>query len=295
MIKFAIGTAQFGQEYGICNQQGRVEGESAQQIVEQALAHDIDMFDTAKLYGESEAVLGDALSDIDAKQAKIITKYYASEQEPDSILKDFENSRNFLSGSDIYGILIHNADILFSDAGKAIWSVLEDLKKEHHIPKIGVSVYTPEDLKKLMERYDLDIVQLPCNLLDQRFLSADIQNLKKEHGLEFHARSLFLQGLLLSELENLPEHFAQNIAPFGKLTEYIKEHEISRLQACLLYAAWTQENEMIDRWVVGVDSAAQLEQIVRAAHDVESLPQPEFQSFAIHDLDIIDPREWNKA
>ena len=195
MIPFVLGTAQFGQEYGIRNQDGAVSGDGARSIVNTAYEGGITIFDTAKLYGDSEAVLGQALQPF--PQAKIITKYYADPVDPDKICADFEESCAHLHCDDIYAVLIHNADVLFSEAGAAVWAALERLKAKHDIQKIGVSVYGAEDFIMLAERFPLEIVQAPCNLLDQRMLSGRAQEIKQERGIEFHARSLFLQGLLL--------------------------------------------------------------------------------------------------
>jgi aryl-alcohol dehydrogenase-like predicted oxidoreductase len=64
---------------------------------------------------------------------------------------------------------------------------------KHKTAKIGVSVYTPEELERYID--DINIVQLPLSIADGRFLSF-LPRLR-ERGVEIHARSIFMRGLLL--------------------------------------------------------------------------------------------------
>ena len=38
------------------------------------------------------------------------------------------------------------------------------------VEKIGVSVYAPSELQSIVRRYIIDLVQIPVNIFDQRFL-----------------------------------------------------------------------------------------------------------------------------
>lgn len=300
MIHFALGTAQFGQSYGICNKNGAIEEESAKAILKAAFENNITTFDTANMYGNSETVLGAALKATKppANTPAIITKYYADADKLDALRTQFAESQNALGAENIYGILIHNADCLLDSKGARIWDALEKLKQDHKISKIGVSVYDPETLQKLVATYPIALVQLPCNMLDQRFLSADIQQLKQRHGLEFHARSLFLQGLLLSPVTALPATFQDNAAPFQKIADYAHTNSLSALELCLLYARALQNAQLIDRWVVGVDSHQHLRELAQTAQSVENMPvmpRAQWQDLATDNLNIIDPRLWRKA
>ena len=57
-MKLALGTVQFGQNYGIANQTGQVSPAETKAILELATAHRISMLDTATSYGDSELRLG---------------------------------------------------------------------------------------------------------------------------------------------------------------------------------------------------------------------------------------------
>ena len=57
--KISIGTAQFGLDYGISNQRGKVPFSDVENIIELAYSRGIDKLDTASAYGKSEKVLGE--------------------------------------------------------------------------------------------------------------------------------------------------------------------------------------------------------------------------------------------
>ncbi len=57
-MKLALGTVQFGLDYGVANQSGRISFSDAKTIIEQSAISGIDTLDTAIAYGASETTLG---------------------------------------------------------------------------------------------------------------------------------------------------------------------------------------------------------------------------------------------
>ncbi len=101
--------------------------------------------------------------------------------------------------------------------GEALWAALRGLSDDGMFRKIGISVYVADDPARLAERFRPDVMQLPFSLLDQRLLADGTLARLEELGVEMHARSLFLQGLLF--LDNLPEklrHAAPHLAKLRK-------------------------------------------------------------------------------
>lgn len=291
MIPFAIGTAQFGQAYGICNKGGAVESSAAREIVDLALLHGIDFFDTARLYGESEFVLGSALP-VD-KDTRIITKSVGDPARPEKIPSDFEVSLRHLRQKSLYAVLIHNVQSLLGKGGAQIWSELKLLKDKGLVQKIGVSVYAPDEFIELVDRFDPDIVQMPCNLLDQSFLRCDVQMRKKDKNIEFHARSLFLQGIILNLPGGIPPFMNHRRDLFEKISIAASGAGMTMLEFCLSFARSCADNGMIDRWVIGVDSQEQLSGIVNSAKCVKAAPF-DWAQFGTDAIEIIDPRQWKK-
>ena len=70
MNKLALGTVQFGLDYGISNIGGQVSLEEARKVLKLAKEYDIDTLDTASGYGNSEKVLGK----IGVNDFQIVTK-----------------------------------------------------------------------------------------------------------------------------------------------------------------------------------------------------------------------------
>ena len=56
------------------------------------------------------------------------------------------------------------------------YSNLLKLKDDKKIKKIGASVYEPNEVFKLLDIYDLDVIQIPLNLFDQRFIEKEVYN-----------------------------------------------------------------------------------------------------------------------
>src|SRR5262249_48966545 len=136
------------------------------------------------------------------------------------------------------------------------------LKESGSVGRIGVSVYTAAEIDGICRRFPVDMVQLPVSVLDQRLLASGHLRLLKDRGVEVHARSVFLQGLLLSEPENLPDYFRTVRDSLAVFRARASEHGMSAIEAALQFALRIPE---IDCVLVGVCDAPQLAQIVAAA------------------------------
>ena len=161
------------------------------------------------------------------------------------------------------------------------------LKQNGLVSKVGVSVYSGSQIDQVMERFQIDLVQLPINVLDQRLLqSGHLQKLKSV-GVEIHARSTFLQGLLLMELQNVPEYFDVIRKNLESYHRFIRVRGLTPIQAALGFVLGLQE---IDQVICGVNNALQLGEICEAAQvEVDS---NELAEFAIADESIVNPALW---
>ena len=82
-------------------------------------------------------------------------------------------------------------------------------KKRGIIKKIGISAYSIDEIKKSFSIYKFEIVQFQANILDQNILkNAYVKFLKEKKGVEIHIRSIFLQGLLLCNISDIPIKFS---------------------------------------------------------------------------------------
>ena len=209
MSKIALGTVQFGIDYGINSESGQVQPEEVRSILNYAHSQNIDLLDTAPVYGDSEKILGRANS----SNFKVVTKtrHFDSLKINNNDIRllnsDFYHSLEYLKQDSVYGVLMHNASDLLKPGAEKLFDQLQKLKQEEKITKIGVSVYDHSQLQAILEIFDIDLVQLPFNIIDKRLIDSGMLAKLKNRGIEVHARSVFLQGLLLMSERNRPDKF----------------------------------------------------------------------------------------
>lgn len=287
-MKIALGTVQFGLEYGVANQDGRVHLEDVKKIIQLAFTHSVNTLDTAIDYGDSECTLGQA----GVNGWNVVTKLPVVPQGCADVagwvVMQIEGSLSRLAISQLHGVLLHRPAQLLGEYGSQLLDVLEYLKAKGVTRKIGVSVYSPDELSKLEGKIPFDIVQAPLNILDRRLVDSGWAKKLKNQGAELHVRSAFLQGLLLMSSDQRPAKFSPFSNIWVEWSRWLNKAGLTPLQACLGYVLGIED---VDKVVVGVDSVEQLKEILTASHfPLSSLPnwaQP-------IDTDLINPGRWSQ-
>lgn len=287
-MKLALGTVQFGLDYGVANTSGRVSAQEAGAILQRAQASGLDTLDTAIAYGESEAVLGR----LGIERWNAVTKLPAvpeSCQDVEQWVREqIQQSMTRLGVSQLHGVLLHRPAQLLEKMGPALYGTLQSIKAQGKTRKIGVSVYGPAELDELFNAYALDLVQAPLNILDRGLVESGLAGRLHDAGVEVHTRSAFLQGLLLMPAAQRPAKFNPWANIWRAWDGWLEQEDLTPLQACLRYVTNLPQ---VDRVVVGVDTAAQLQQIVEAA-DGKLATLPEFDT--LQDARLINPASWNQ-
>jgi aryl-alcohol dehydrogenase-like predicted oxidoreductase len=285
-MKLALGTVQFGLNYGVANHSGRISDAEARAILLQASECGFDTLDTAIAYGESERVLGDLGID----RWRVVTKLPGVPESCCDVVswvqEEIRQSMERLRVGQLHGVLLHRPSQLLQSNGDDLYKGLQSLKDQGLTRKIGVSVYEPEELDQLLNSYDLDLVQAPLNLMDRRLVDSGWAKQLKDANLELHTRSAFLQGLLLMSAHERPLKFNRWANVWAVWDEWLLEVNLTPLEACLRYINSVDE---IDRIVVGVDTEVHLKQIVKASQGcLKSMP-----NFRGHlDARFINPAAW---
>lgn len=286
MNKLALGTVQFGLPYGIANQTGQVTQLEAKSILQLATNSGLDTLDTAIAYGVSETCLGT----LGVKDFKVITKLSALPDDCKDVGKwvkqQVYESIIRLGDTKLYGLLLHRPEQLLGPNGKALYQTLQALKDNEQVQKIGISIYSPSELVALTQQYRFDLIQAPFNIVDRRLYKTGWLQRLKDDDIEIYTRSAFLQGLLLMDKITRPAKFKQWNGLFGKWDQWLTDHDVSAIQACLAYPLSFPE---IDRVIVGADSANQLAQIVDAANTQIDSDLPDLQC---EDENLINPAYW---
>jgi aryl-alcohol dehydrogenase-like predicted oxidoreductase len=287
--RLALGTAQFGQHYGVANTSGSVPPDAVAAILARARDRGIDTLDTAIAYGESEAALGAA----GVASWRVITKLPAAPAAGTDAVQWVERqvagSLQRLRRERLDGLLLHRAADLSAPHGETLVRALAALKERDVIAAAGVSIYDPSELDALWPIWRPDIVQAPCNVLDRRLIQSGWLQRLAQAGVRVHLRSLFLQGLLLMPSAQRPAFFGRWRAPLDRWLAWCAERGESPLQAALTFVCALPE---VERAVIGVDSVAQLEEILAA--QARGGPSPP-QDLGCEDRELLEPSRWQLA
>lgn len=283
--RLALGTAQFGLEYGVANRSGRVGRDEIMRILALAAEAGVDTLDTAIAYGESETALGEA----GMEGWNIVTKLPAVPEGVGDLLSWVEEqvdaSLRRLRVRSLHGLLLHQPEQLLARNGDRLIAALEAVKKSGRTRKIGVSIYDPQQLDELLARMNVDLVQAPLNILDRRLVESGWGERLNQAGVEVHARSAFLQGLLL--MTERPGKFRRWDALWAEWDGWLRQTGLTPLEACLRYAL---SQRSLDKVIVGVDGVGQLQQILSVSMG-EMPPAPSWSTPV--SAELIDPSCWS--
>lgn len=290
--RVGLGTVQFGLEYGIANEGARPTFGEVQRILDCAEGHGVSLLDTAALYGDAEAVLGRALPA--GHRFDVVTKTpvfggaLIEARHADMLERAVHTSLKRLRLDDLYGLLIHSADDLLVEGGEWLMERAQTLRARGEVRKVGVSVYEPAQAERILEHHTIDLIQIPLNVLDQRFSSSGILDKLQKAGVEIHSRSVFLQGALLMSPDKLPPHFEGARDKLRRYREVLTGLDITPAEAAVDFV---KRQPQVDGLIVGVCSVQQLGEVMAAYH-ARCPPCVHFADFAEREGRVIDPRLW---
>ena len=283
--EIALGTAQFGLNYGIAGRGEVVPRKEVYQILERAWDLGIRRIDTAPVYGTIEKELKTLLKKYPFKvvsKIPFVPVHLDKDDIAHFILNNIRRSQNNLEDSlDI--LLFHRSDDLFTEHANFIWEVASKALKNLNI-RLGVSCYSPDELRNLCKRFPIQVSQVPGNAFDQR--------LKLSHGIpnvEIHLRSVFLQGILLLSTDQISVKLPKAKEALKNWRAWCEENNLSPLQGALNFVKFHPD---ISYCVIGVDRLSQLEEIYNCWTTLQSMKT---HPPRVDDLDIIDPRCWGKS
>ncbi|MBW2996320.1 aldo/keto reductase [Candidatus Woesearchaeota archaeon] len=281
-MKLALGTVQFGMDYGI-NNRGKIPKKEVFEILGFAKENGIDVLDTAYAYGSSESVIGEFISKTN-NSFKIVSKLPSKNWE-----NAFEESAKRLNSEKVYACLIHDFDSFLENP--QIFDKLKILKQKGKIEKIGFSLYYPKEVLYLLDNnVQFDIVQVPFNIFDQRFSS--VFELLKEKGVEIHVRSVFLQGLFFKNPAKLEGDFVKIKDKLSDLRSISERTGIPISALCINFALLNQD---IDKVIIGVDSLENLQENIDSSKYKKKVNEVYgiLSDLKEDDEGIILPINWN--
>jgi aryl-alcohol dehydrogenase-like predicted oxidoreductase/spore coat polysaccharide biosynthesis protein SpsF (cytidylyltransferase family) len=299
---FVLGTVQLGLDYGAANYQGRPSREGARRILAAAADAGVTHLDTARAYGASEDQLGSVLARGLGEDLTPITKIRPLDDVPDdapagwgraAARSSVSDSLRALGTDHVAGLLTHRArdwhlpgvrDELIEtrDAGKA--SV------------IGVSLSSPAELLSVIEDPEIGYLQFPFNLLDRRWLAAEVQNaLAQRPDMIVTVRSVYLQGLLTAGLDaRWPTTYADSAAPTVAAIDRLVS-ELGRVSRADLAVAYVLSHPWITSVVIGAESPDQVADTAALVRRTPLTPEEKVaveQTVPAGESDLVDPSRW---
>ncbi len=294
MKRLVLGTAQIGLDYGIINNVGMPSYAQAVEIVSCAWENGIRAFDTAQAYGQSEKTLGRIFRELNiSSKVKVITKIDPKIDMGDSIKvrQSVENSLTLLGCEKLEGIMLHEESNL-DHWHQGLDQTMIALMDNNFTRSIGVSVYHPEFALKAMDIPEMNLIQLPFNLLDNRFEKAGIFKKAGKFRKTIYTRSVFLQGLILSGPNQIPDHL-KSVKPIVRELEKIADHfKLSRAELAIGYAKSAYADTRV---LFGAETSDQVLQNLKMWNRVypEGLVEKIQNKFGAVDERIVNPARWS--
>lgn len=286
--KLTLGTAQFGLNYGVANKIGKIKYSEAKEIINYAEKNNIKTIDTASAYGESEKLLGQiGISgfDVVTKLPKIVNP-----------IKNFENwfkdslnlSLQRLKINKLSTIMIHNSDDLFGENGKSLIKFLYQAKENSIVDNIGISIYSPNEINKILNVFNFDVIQAPLNPFDNRIVTSGWMDELYKRDIKVHIRSIFLQGLLLMPYEKIPKYFYKFKSNLKQWHDWNINNNFTSIETCI---GFINSFERIDKIIVGIDNLNQLQEIIKLIN----IRDNKFKNMDLvsNDINLIDPSRWS--
>ncbi|MBN2124748.1 MAG: aldo/keto reductase [Deltaproteobacteria bacterium] len=293
-IPLALGTAQIGMDYGIANRAGRPAPAQAVEIIETAWKEGVRFFDTAQAYGDSERILGHCFKEIRKSEpdfsACVMTKLRPDldPTEIETVCGEIKASLECLGMDRLWGFMLHRESWLDKGAG-SLSRAIGELRHRNKFKHFGVSVYSPEYARKALEIDGIDFVQLPYNVFDQRASKQGVFTLAERQKKRVFVRSVYLQGLLLMNPDELPGIMAFAKDRVKAFSDYAFSCGLSAKLLSLAFAIQTAPHAMI---VIGSETSDQIRENLALFHQAKDISIPDLKSFASNEPRMINPSLW---
>ena len=297
MPLLSLGTAQFGMKYGITNKNEAITEEEAHELLQICKENNIQWIDTAQAYGTAESKIGK--SNDGNKSFRIIDKIKKiedtaiTEKQIAQIENDLDESLKKLRTNEIDGLLLHSVEDLHKEGRNLLKQWLIETKKSGKVKKLGVSIYEAKDISGIEDEL-LDIVQIPLSVYDQRLLKNGTIKALKKRGIEIHARSIYMQGLILQDLAKWPGWVDNNAKRHHeKFEEFCLKNNKGKLEMAVAFA---KEQSLIDAIIIGISKKEDLIELLALWKNSAKVTKDiDWNDWAIENSCILDPRTWPKS
>ena len=245
-MKLILGSANFSKGYGI-DKKNFFDTSKNNQLISFCNKNKIKFIDTAYSYNNSNNIF----KNTSVKGFKIITKITKENFVSENFFKKkIITDLKILKIKSYYAILFHNyKDISYKN--KIILKSLLYLKKKGFVKKIGVSLYDKKEYFFFKKYFNPEVIQIQANVLDRRFLDQSFLKKVKKNKCEIHARSVFLQGLLINNKK--PPKIVKALINEWRI--FCNKYNINKIEYCLNFL---KKYKHLDYLVIGFSSLDQI-------------------------------------
>ena len=267
----------------------RSNKETAFKILKLAYQKGIRTIDTADAYGNANEIIGEFNKLNPSIHFDVITKFKIVQKVDSSyFLSTFVKLLETLNVKYIHCYMFHDFSNVVSSP--EVFVTLKELKSNQKIGNIGVSVYDNVEFEKAIENHDIDIIQLPYNLLDNDCQRLELLRLAKRNGKQIHIRSVFLQGLFFKDINTFSGKLS-SLVPYCSMLNYVAvNNSISISQLAMGYAL---TSEYIDNVLFGVENEGQLiDNIDSNAIEIDLSVRNEVNKIRVKEMELLNPSNW---
>lgn len=297
----AFGGVEIGLPYGIGVESAAdmLTESEAVHLLHAALDADINFFDTARMYGNSESIMGKAF--IGRRDKVVLATKCRHFRDRNGAIPENSSLQHIIETSlqesltalqtdyvDLF--MLHQADLEILE-NETISQVFSDLKQSGVIRATGVSTYTPKETKKAIEKGLWDVIQLPFNLMDQRqealFSAASLA------GVGIVIRSVLMKGLLSDRGKNLHPALKEVEAHIAHYAKLLGEAAPDLPTLATKFALSFSDVSSI---LVGIDRLEYLHKCLQAAngHYLTEETKRRAQALAYPDPEFLNLPHWDK-
>lgn len=282
----SLGTAILKDDYGISRKSQDRTDLDKKEFLKSAYELGILHLDTAPSYGNAEKIIGETFGD--ASRISITSKVSRSSCDSFSVLvESVKSSLSQLNVASLDSLLLHDASVLQGESGSQAYRWMIEIKEMGLVERIGVSVYSEDELLWVKKGCpEFTAFQLPEGIMNRESINSQELLRLQEVGNRLEVRSIFLQGLLLLDVNALPAYFQPVQHLFSEFWGYLAMNKISALEACVTYSKSIPWASGI---VVGAEDTGQLLEIVQFFKSERTL---NYSSLPVLPQEFLDPRSW---
>lgn len=284
-MKLVLGVANFDSSYGLIN---KLKKKSISLILNKVKKKGINEIDTAINYRKSNQII----SKLNIESFKINTKLPLikySKNFKNNILNEINRFKINLNIKKINILMFHDRKQIYQKNFKYILDFVKFLKKKKIINGYGFSVYNEDELFKISELCNPDVIQIPLNLFDQRFKNNKIIKIAKIKKIKLHARSVFLQGLLLNRSLKFNNNKSKKI--LKNYWDFILDSKYDALQFNINFLL---KQKFIDKFIVSFDNIEQIKRFYWCLKKKSSFRKINYDLLSQNYKKLILPYLWKK-